>query len=56
MSNYIYERAVQKEIVVDDLSPEIKGRFVLKYYKDGTVIAKSLYSKKAEYITEWGNS
>ena len=54
MSNYIYERAIQKEIVVEDVSPELQGRFVLKYYKDGTVMARSLFGKKEEYVTDWG--
>ena len=53
MSSYVIERAVQKEIIVEDVSPELQGRFVLKYYKDGTIMARSLFAVKEEYKTNW---
>jgi hypothetical protein len=53
MSSYVIEREVEKEIIVEDISPELQGRYVLKYYKDGSIMARSLFAVKDEYKTKW---
>lgn len=47
-------KTIIKQEVIKDMTPELKGTMLYTYYLDGSVSAKSLFSKTEDYTTDWG--